>query len=602
MESAQNPKPVRILDDIVVNQIAAGEVVERPSSVAKELIENALDAKSTEIVVSVEAGGRSSIIVRDNGHGMSKDDALLAIERFGTSKISSTEELKGISTLGFRGEAIPSIASVSKFTLTTRAADAKSATQIRIDGGKLKDVSEVSAPVGTQISVKGLFFNVPARRKFLKTERTELGYIKALISDIACAHPEIRFSLVVDGVESISYQRDKTFDERIKQVLKGSKSLVSLNDELVAESGNYKVKGLIGAPLQAVSSAGKLRVIVNGRCVRDKLMLRAIRDGYGNFLKPGKYPVGVVSLSLPAEDVDINVHPQKSEVRFRNTDSVFKVLARATKRSLSDELPAFKAQVEGATSYSGYQGQGFAQPSDSQMGEALLPKESNFQFQWDTGSRPEQGQHPVRWEGETISSSPKQLLTSMRYLGQIFKCYLLFEGEGVFSILDMHAAHERIRFVKIRESLVNGKLTRQQLLAPELVNIPSDKVDAYERQKELLSKLGLDTELYGEDCIKVSSVPAILSGASAAKLIEDLFALPDFFDLGEKVEAKLDEIIASMACHSSIRSGRELEKEEAYALVSELDTVENSAFCPHGRPVVQHFTKEELEVRFGRIQ
>ena len=497
--------PVRILDDIVVNQIAAGEVVERPSSVVKELVENSIDAGATDIVVSIEAGGRSSIVVKDNGRGMSKDDALLAIERFGTSKISSADELRNIATLGFRGEALPSIASVSKFTLTTRASEAQQATQIRIEAGKMREVSAVSAPLGTQISVKALFYNVPARRKFLKSERTELGYIKSLISDVACAHPEIRFSLVVDGVESFSFSGGSSFSERVKQILKNTNSMLQVQDELHTESGTYSVQGLIGSPLSAASSAGKLRVIVNGRCVRDKLMLKAIRDGYGNFLKPGKYPVGVIKLSIPPEDVDINVHPQKSEVRFRDGSSIFKILARSTKRTLSEELPAFKAEEPSYFSQA-------AKSSASYMGESLLPSSKEISFSFEA-----QEPNEVSWEGPKAEEE-KQLLSSMRYLGQIFKCYLLFEGDEVFSILDMHAAHERVMFVRFRERHVESKIAKQQLLAPEIVDIPPGKIEVYEKQKTELDKLGFETDLYGEDCIRVSSVPALLSGVSPKKL------------------------------------------------------------------------------------
>jgi len=345
-----DPK-VQVLDDLVVNQIAAGEVVERPASVVKELIENSVDSGASRIVVGVVTGGRSRITVKDDGCGMSPENALTAIRRFGTSKISRTTDLLEISSMGFRGEALPSIAAVSKFSLRSQAEGADGVS-IVIAGGVQESVDYGKQVSGTTIAVEDLFYNVPARKKFLKTEKTELGYIKAVIQDIACANPGIRFELVSEGKTLLTLAAASSFFERAGQVLKNTSDFVEIRDVLNTDSGDYQVEGLVGKPLNSTRGATKLRLLVNGRAVRDKLMLRAVREGYGNMLKPGQYPVGVVRLLIPPLDLDINVHPQKSEVRFRFSSEVFKVIARSIKRAISDEKTGFYGGVSLRESFS----------------------------------------------------------------------------------------------------------------------------------------------------------------------------------------------------------------------------------------------------------
>ncbi|MBL7662565.1 DNA mismatch repair endonuclease MutL [bacterium] len=621
---------IRILDDLVINQIAAGEVVERPYSVAKELIENSLDAGATDIKVVVANGGLSSLEVIDNGCGINAAEARLALTRHATSKIQSTSDLAAINTLGFRGEALSSIASVAELRLQTRTAQAPEGIEINLEGGReVAAAQALSLPVGTRIRVNRIFFNTPARKKFLKSERTELAHIKTLVLDYACVYPQVRFTIVADGEEVTHAAPALDFVTRVKDLeLAGSDPIYC--KETNAKNG-YQVEALLSKPLENVPTAQKLRLFVNGRSVRDKLLLSAVRDGYGQYLKPGRYPLGALALTLPTDLVDVNVHPQKSEVRFVDSRSVFLAVSRAIKTALS-AVPALES-LETSTNFTSRQADlgDFSYPLTTKQ---RLAEQIPVIFSERSSRSAENFSQPVGdfpslaacnlsvasdLSSETHDLLPEQILTAeqrsfhaeainlgtlrFRFIGQIFKCFLLFEGQDEFLVIDAHAAHERIRFVELREQYAAGRMRSQLLLIPEEVAVPDE-----ENPQAIISaitKLGFEADVFGPNTILVRALPAILARSSAREILEDLFESSAWSGMGgvaleTGISTRIDQILTRIACHSSVRSGRVLEPSEAHQLLIDITRAESSAFCPHGRPVLKSFSKTDLEAFFGR--
>ena len=603
---------VRILDDTVVNQIAAGEVVERPASVVKELVENSLDAGAREISVSVTNGGRSSIEVLDNGWGMSREDALFAVERFGTSKIQSVSDLEKISSHGFRGEAVPSIASVSRFTLETAlhgaspGTGAQLGTEIVIEGGRLKDVREKNLPPGTRVTVRHLFFNVPARKKFLRSEATEEGLIRNLLIDFAAGYPEVFIRFSSDGVEKSVYPPGLDFFARAASLKVAGERPVRIDFKQTTAAGPIEVQGLLCQPIETVSQANRLRLLINRRSVRDKLLLKAIRDGYGAYLRPGRYPMGVLSVLLPPEDVDVNVHPQKTEVRFRRPDVVFQAIVSAVKRGLGGTV-ATSAPPE-----SPFRNEFFgkvARPASAEVSVVFGAQVTEPQatvlplLLQEQGREERETKMPAEAAPHLLLRAPDTTpsLSHMRYVGQFFACYLLFEGGERIAIMDMHAAHERVMFFRLKQQFLGGAIHTQQLLIPEVVDCGPAACEVIERSASGLWRLGFELDRISDTHLAIRMMPAALSSTSARSLFQDLLSEPDFSDWLTLLEEKIDAVLARMACHRSIRSGRLLEDEEAYALVRELGDAETSGLCPHGRPTVKYLARHDLEAMFGRV-
>ncbi len=595
---------VRILDDVVVNQIAAGEVVERPFSVVKELVENSLDAEATEVSVAITNGGKTSIEILDNGWGMNREDAELAVRRFGTSKIRTAGDLERIASHGFRGEALPSIASVSRFTIETSDGSSPQGVVISIDGGSDPEVSAKPVQTGTRVSVRQLFHNVPARKKFLRSEATEEGLIRSLLVDFAVAYPQVFFRFSSDGVERQIYAPAVDFFARARELRVAGERPFQVNHRLQTAAGPVHVFAMLSHPIECVSQAGRLRLLVNRRSVRDKLLLKAIRDGYGAFLRPGKYPQGVLSLNLPSEDVDVNVHPQKSEVRFRRPEVIFKAIISGLKEALqasgaeaetlrSNDL-VFERLVENARPGVGRSVE--FSPADHAFAfsgpfSGTFPGQSNVLPLFGSNAPP---------YGESAAGESRRTVRHMRYVGQLLACYLVFEGKDQTAIMDMHAAHERVMFYRLKQQFVGGAVHTQQLLLPEVVELGPENCTAVERHSASLRKLGFELDRISETHMTLRMMPAAISGISARALLLDLFSEPDFSDWLNLLEERIDAVLARMACHRSIRSGRLLDAEEAYALVAELDEAELSGLCPHGRPTVKFLSRYELETMFGR--
>lgn len=588
LSDGQKNTKVRILDDTVVNQIAAGEVVERPSSVVKELIENAIDAGATAITVVADNGGHTNIEVIDDGCGMTKDDALVAIQRFGTSKIAHPNDLQSIATLGFRGEALPSIASVSRFSLETCVHDsaAKYGVVIDIAGGRTVEITDRPLPAGTRVRVQQLFFNVPARKRFLKTEKTELGLIKTLVQDFALCVPQVRLKLIADGAGSLNFAPSEHFLSRAEELKLGGAKPITVKHVAVASGKEIRVDALLSEPLEVAPTSNRLRFIVNGRIVRDRLLLAAVRQGYGNFLKGGRYPIGVVRLELSPSEIDVNVHPQKAEVRFRNTDAVFSAIVVAIRKTFEKKLdPAQIPVVEERPEvvWTAPAGQ-----FESQAQMHLL----SHSLDASAISGPDRA-------GPSRSGVVASGVQELRYLGQIFSCYLLFASGEKFVVVDMHAGHERVVFYRLKKQLQSGKVASQLLLVPEVVELPANQVAKLIENQDRLARLGIELELFGESSVLVRAMPGLIK-TSPKKIFDDLFSLGEWSDWDSHLGSRCDDAIARIACHGSIRSGRELEREEAYELMRSLDEAECSGLCPHGRPIVKEYTLAQVEAMFGR--
>lgn len=633
---------IKILDDLVVNQIAAGEVVERPASVVKELLENALDAQSSHISISILNGGLSHIEILDDGIGMSKMDLVKCIERFGTSKVNTSEDLFNITTYGFRGEALPSIASVSKLSIQTRERDESDAFNLKIEGGSDPEIFTTAAPEGTKIKVENLFFNVPARRKFLKSERSEANSIKSVISDFSLARPEVGFLFYEEGKEIFSYPTGQSLLQRVKhtKLVQGvpvelnfersydsDSTLTSLGIQNDSRLNRISVKGYISQPLFAARVGSKIRFLVNGRIIKSPLLVRAVRDGFGSFLKPGFYPTGVVAITLPPRDLDVNVHPQKTEVRFRFESLIFSSIREAVSSALSLaseslpkekvyqlNVPSFKDQKANISKQSEIEFIGKGRifkddlvylKSDNQNGETSLSLAENL-IAYEGAYSPSSlsvSEPQYRSEVGNDSSVQDHVLeySKLRYLGQIFKLYLLFEGKNNFAVVDMHAAHERITFFQLKKAFRKREIIKQSLLIPISIEISAfDDPDSIVFKLDALDAFGIEAEVRDSEVL-IRSIPSILSQDHVSDMIKNL--LPDLPDVGfEKIiEEKEDSYLARLACHNSLRRGRQISSDEAYALMEQLETTDLSGWCPHGRPVIWWINEKDLESRFGRI-
>jgi DNA mismatch repair protein MutL len=603
---------IKVLPDTVINQIAAGEVVERPASVVRELVDNAVDAGATDIFVALEGGGQSRLKVRDNGHGMTKDEAILAFERHATSKVSSIADLSHLHTLGFRGEALASIAAVSKIQLRTRTKNCDVGTLVTFRGGKLTDVQSIAWSEGTEIEVEHLFFNTPARRKFLKSPRSEVARIRTWLAHSGLARPAIRYRLVSDGDEILHLAPVETIAERAQSVFPSDLIPVRLSE------GGIAVEGMVSHPGQALSDSSGLVVLVNGRLITDKIIQRAVREGYDSMLKDREYPVGYLSITLPSEDVDVNVHPQKSEVRFRHSQQVFAVVqgavlagVRSIRRPMAtpEQRISAAAQVEvgssvresQATYAETFSAAGSAAPSyQTQALFYSAPSASSV-----TPSRSDAVRNSFAFNASAVESrsvSPRQQFrfAELRYIGQLLECYLLCEWAESFVVVDMHAAHERVNYNRIRQARAERSLTTQKLLIPEQVRLTEEQVVSLLEQSEVLEELGFEIKQTGADMIAVQGVPGVVAHLDCVSLIKECAAEPVTAGWRERLEERIDHIAARVACHASVRSGDLLKKEEVYALFTQLDEADLSGACPHGRPVVTQFSRDAVERWFGR--
>ncbi|RME88401.1 MAG: DNA mismatch repair endonuclease MutL [Anaerolineae bacterium] len=578
--------PIRTLPPEVASQIAAGEVVERPASVVKELIENALDAGARRITVTLEAAGRRLIEVGDDGCGIPAEELPLAVARHSTSKLATAEDLFRIATLGFRGEALASIGSVSRLTITSRPPGAESGARLRVDGGKVGAVERVGAPVGTVVRVEDLFYNVPARLKFLKKDVTEKRRIDALVARYALAYPRVRF-LLSHG-KTVTLQTAGDGDRRAIMAALYGVETARQTLEVLAEEGGMRLSGLVSPPSITRSNRREITFFVNGRWVQDIPLTAALLQAYHTLLMVGRYPLAVLFLEVEPQEVDVNVHPAKAEVRFRNPDRVFGFVQRAIRRALLAYAPVPQMPTLWGTRRSEAPGTGLGW---------RLAAETRAEEAAGTPSAPttEAG----RGTQELQPSLTR--LPLLRLIGQVGATYLVAEGPDGLYLIDQHAAHERVLFEKLiaLRAAREGDAPSQTLLSPVVVNLPPDQAALLEEHLPVLRSLGFQVEAFGPNTYQVRAVPPLFAGSDPADALRAV--VEDFEEdetpLQEEVEARL----AARVCKRlAVRAGQVLSPEEQRALLSDLEACESPRTCPHGRPTMIHLSVEMLERQFGR--
>ena len=595
---------IRRLPDDLANQIAAGEVVERPASVVKELVENAIDAQASRIRVDIEGGGIGLVRVTDDGIGMNEADARLCIERHATSKIRSLEDLERIGSLGFRGEALASIASVSRFCLRTRRRDTDEGVEVRLEGGQGLVVEPCGTAAGTTIEVRDLFFNVPARRKFLRSAATESARVTEVVEAAALAFPELTFQLARDKRVVREWLRASSREERVRGAYKDEPLATCLG-----ERGPCRVEAYLSRPERARAGTNYLTLLVNGRPVRDRAILRAVGQAYGSVLEPGRSPFGVVYLDLDPTRVDVNVHPQKAEVRFADGRAV----ADAVFRILADQLAqAFGLAVTSRPLWPRPNPQPAPSPAIEAIPWNLPAKDEPDPWQLvspqgvaepvGTSSpppKPEPPTQPYPILGGTPVTEAKSSFRHLRFVAQVRQTYLICEGQDGIYILDQHAAAERVTFHRLRKAYAGRDVATQRLLFPVTVEVTAADVALVEDEQPRLAQFGIDLRAIGPTTVAVSAVPKILSRVAPEDLVRDLLAEVGRTG-GRAFSNAIDLVLATMACHGSIRAGDRISPDEATALLTALDEVDFAGHCPHGRPVVTRVSWDELERKVGR--
>ncbi|MFY9939286.1 MAG: DNA mismatch repair endonuclease MutL [Silvibacterium sp.] len=644
---------IHILSDQVANQIAAGEVVDRPASVVKELLENALDAGATRILVEVEAGGRKLIRIVDNGIGMVRDDALLAFERHATSKIRSSDDLLSIATLGFRGEALPSIASISRLELETRVAAESSGTHLEIVGGKIFRVEDAGLPAGTAIAVRDLFFNTPARRKFLKAESTELSHVTALVTHYALAHPGKHFELHSATNALLIAPPVAKVSERIFQVF-GKDTLDQLvplaaetrfdraglpepppwkreKDYRPPDPGFLRVSGFVSKPELQKLNRNSIYVFVNQRLIRDRLILHAVSESYRNIIPPTSFPVILMFLEMPPHEVDVNVHPSKTEVRFRQQTFIHDFVRDSIRNTLIKARPTagFLAALSSHPHATGLQpttspisGEGQAEiVKDSEavsaddavpftLAEAAPnPEEVKLPF---SIAAPEQTEansavHDCepKWGRETLpdGGEPANLnsLTSLKPLGQLRESFILAVNDEGLWIVDQHVAHERVLFEKILREREVERVERQRLLMPMLVDLQPHQMVLFAGIAQELERNGFEVEPFGPHTLAIKAAPIGLEGRHLERMLMEVLEQAGNPAQSENLGTLRTRIAASIACHSAIKINMPLDTRRMEWLLAELARTEHPTSCPHGRPIALRYSWKDIQRAFHRI-
>ncbi len=627
---------ITVLSADLASQIAAGEVVERPASALKELLENAMDAGATRCSIEIEGGGITRLSVLDDGHGMSEEDARLSLLRHATSKLSSLSDLESLTSYGFRGEALPSIASVSRLTIRTRRADDPQGTELLLEGGLTPTVRPAGCAPGTLVEVRDLFFNVPARRKFLRSTGTESGHLADTVDALALAKPGLALTFKRDGRLVRQWLRVKDRRERV----------LSLFEEELAEChgerGPLGVEAYLTRPERARTGAGGLRFLVNGRPIRDRTLAVVVAQAYGSVLERGRYPRGVVYLELPPALVDFNVHPQKLELRFADpravSDALFQIVSQQLARGFALRAPArgptsnsrdvaeseaperateaalFSPALRAPLPYQGVlasprapwpsqppapEHRATLQPSDAratQPSPRASPPSQPADALPDGAPLPEPGlpdvaKHPSA--GQFIEWA------SLEFVAQVRQTFLICEGRAGLYLLDQHAAAERVTFDRLRRQYQSREVASQALLFPVEVELSSEEAEFLELHADAINALGMDVELRARNRVSIRAVPRLLERGNPERLLRDLLA-ETLRESGRGFSGAVDLALATMACHASVRSGDPMSRSEAVALLSALDGTDFGGHCPHGRPIVSFTPWSELERKVGR--
>ena len=622
---------IRILPEQLANQIAAGEVVERPASVVKELLENCLDAGANRIEVEIEGGGTRLIRVIDNGAGMDEDDLLLSLERHGTSKLATAEDLAAIATLGFRGEAIPSIGSVAQLTITSRPADAQLGARVVLHYGKLQKAHEIGCSYGTTCEVRNLFGNTPARRKFLRTVRTELGHIEEVVKNYSLCSPNATFILRLDGRETISLDRTQSIEQRLRMIMRYAGPFVTIEDSIQREKAR-KLTGLLIPPEKVAVGPAGLRVFVNGRAIRDRMIIHAVTEGMRGFLMKGKNPAGLIHLVISPTEVDVNVHPAKHEVRFHNAKEVHELIRQIVAKTMLDQQANLKMSI-----FSVHQrveqtamAKDFTLLDELPLPEtcspppAIKPHEeppypspavSLIAPTATTGNPP----HPTSLLSTaeplptrvTVQDDPKAYEVpatdegrctshNLLVIGQYDNLYIFCRSNEGLVVIDQHAAHERLIFEKLRRQYLAAAIVRQDLMFPESIELSLFQAQLLEKNAEEIDRMGFTVSDFGGNTFIISAIPALAGGTSPRQLF--LEVLQQFGNENDSKDHRdcLDSVLAAMACKAAVKAGTALSSLEIDTLLNEMAKADLFSHCPHGRPVIKQFSRDEIKKWFYR--
>jgi len=632
MTSATHPRPIRPLPEILINQIAAGEVVERPASVVKELVENAIDAGASRVDIDLEEGGVRLIRIRDNGSGIAPEQLPLAVSRHATSKIADLDDLESVATLGFRGEALPSIASVSRFTLSSRRAHDEHGSALQIEGGKIGEVTPRAHAPGTTVEVRELFYNVPARRKFLRAERTELGHIEEWLRSLALARPDVELRVSHNGKASRRYKPGDLYsDARLAETL--GEDFANQAVRVDHSGAGLRLHGWIAQPHYSRASADQQYLYVNGRSVRDRSVAHAVKMAYGDVLYHGRQPAYVLFLELDPTRVDVNVHPAKHEVRFRDSRLVHDFVYRTLKDALADTRAGMSAQEIGAgpvypadataaatASSAGASGFGLVrgpapgagsgggggfsgwrpqQPLGLQVADA--PAAYAALYATPAGAERAAALPPMPTENGLPVTSAEAGVPPLGYaIAQLHGIYILAENAEGLIVVDMHAAHERIGYERLKNAHDGIGLQSQPLLVPITLAVGEREADTAESEAETLAALGFEVTRAGPGSLHVRSIPALLAHAEPEGLLRDV--LTDLREHGQsrRVASARDELLSTMACHGAVRANRRLTVPEMNALLRDMEITERSGQCNHGRPTWARFSLAEIDRWFLR--
>lgn len=604
---------ITILPETLTNKIAAGEVVERPASVIKELIENSLDAGATDISVEIAAGGRRLIRITDNGHGMSREDALLSLERHATSKIKTDSDLDAIHTLGFRGEALPSIASVSRFRLASREPGNPEGTEIIVEGGKVRDVKACGMAPGTVITVEQLFFNIPARLKFLKSAETEAGHVGDTVARMAVSRPGVAFTCVSDGRELLRVQRSD-LSRRLAQAL-GKGAAADLHGVESSNNG-ITITGFISGPAVVRSTTGAMFTYINGRFVRDRVVQHAIMQAYRGVIDRGRYPVVALFIELPSTEVDVNVHPTKHEVRFRRQSAVHDALQAALEEVLrhSPWLPRRPEKPSEPPAPATSQAYRERIAAAAQASLAIPRREPSFHATayekpgnegaaatFPAPAGPVAVHEPAGpFAPEAAPGGRQGYFSSLAIIGQFHGEYIVCQSGCELVIIDQHAASERVAYQRLRQQCTAGGVESQRLLFPETLELSFSETALAERFRAELAGIGFELEPFGGNTVILAAMPRMAAGNNGMRLVRDI--LGELGQLGTSVafQEAMDDLLARIACHSVVRGVHPLDNRQIQELLASMDETDFAASCPHGRPVFHTIPLGEIEKIFKR--
>ncbi len=580
------PKKIQILPEAVAQAIAAGEVIERPASVVKELMENALDAGASEISVELKAGGLQLIRVFDNGEGIEPEDVPVALQRYATSKIQRSEDLFAIQTLGFRGEALPSIAAVSQMTIKSRVPKSVSGTQALCEGGEIRSIAEVGCPVGTEVEVKNLFYNIPVKRKFVKSIQTELRHSLNHFLRLSLAHPSVSFKIVHEGRLLYEYVKTDSARVRVEAIL--GREMTSHFQPIEFEEGEIRLRGFASLPSFSKGNGDGIYLYVNRRFVKDRIIYKAIVEAYRHLIPSGRFPAVILFMTLPPSAIDVNVHPTKAEVKFKDPERVFRVVAGALSSALTSPPPFAKRKVERdeeglRSSFGEPPDLGLAKPFsvstpwiDRDRGASYVVKEAGIPA-WEVGNK-----------------------SSLRILGQVRGTYILCEGDEGLILIDQHAAHERLLYEKYKKAHETGSLPAEKLLLPIPMELSTEESFVWMSYLEEIKSMGFEIDGIGERMVAIRTVPKVTEPFDPKVMVRELLEELSFVKREGKGGEAVHKMLVSLACHSAIRANFVLRREEMEGLVEALRPFPSSLTCPHGRPVFFVIPLEELARQFKR--